>query len=400
MKVFQTNLQSRLNSISKLIASVCISLIVSCVTSKDADPPFTISASLFDQTNKVNLGLSSAEGTETHSIFKPAEETDKFTNGVVITGFKDNLYCQWQSSARDEDSQDTWVAYSHSKDGITWNSPMELAASIVDGYCSSGGWWVAGDTLIAYVNVWPSSLSQRGGFTYCKSSTDGISWSELKPVLMANGDTLNGILEQDPHALPDGRIIGAAHFQPGLRVSPIYTDDKSGIRGWTRAKFPNSKVSNGYSREMEPSWFLRDDNTLVMIFRDQNNSFKCLASISSDRGENWSRAVLTSMPDSRSKQSAGNLPDGIAFMVNNPTNNKNRYPLVITLSKDGKLFDVAYSLREGDSDLQQLRYEGRFKRTGYHYPKAIIWKEYLVVSYATNKEDAEVTLVPLTSLVY
>ena len=76
---------------------------------------------------------------------------------------------------------------------------------------------------------------------------------------------------------------------------------------------------------------------------------------------------------------------------------KRRAPLAITLSRDGRLFDRAWLLR-GEADLQPLRFAGRYKRPGYHYPKSVIWKDHLYVGYATNKEDVELTRVPLSSL--
>ncbi|MCB0841254.1 MAG: exo-alpha-sialidase, partial [Bacteroidetes bacterium] len=142
----------------------------------------------------------------------------------------------------------------------------------------------------------------------------------------------------------------------------------------------------------------RGDSTLVMTFRDQNGTYRRLASVSKDRGENWSIPVLTNMPDSRSKQSAGNLPDGTAYLVGNPVTDKPRIPLAVTLSEDAYWFNTAYALRKGGNDLQPLRYEGLFKREGYHYPKSMVWGDHLYVSYATNKEDVEYTRVPLSSL--
>jgi predicted neuraminidase len=211
---------------------------------------------------------------------------------------------------------------------------------------------------------------------------------------------MNGIFEQDPHSLPDGRIIGAAHFQPGTIASPVYTDNSSGIKGWIRANFTNLPGSGNSSRGIEPSWFWQDDGTIVMTFRDQKSTFCRLASVSTNRGQDWSTPVVTEMPDSRSKQSAGNLPDGTAFMVGNPVKNKNRFPLVITLSHDGKMFDKAFALRQGGCDLQNKRYNGRGKTPGYNYPKSMVWQGYLYVSYTTNKEDVEYTRVPLSSLVF
>lgn len=110
--------------------------------------------------------------------------------------------------------------------------------------------------------------------------------------------------------------------------------------------------------------------------------------------------ALVDTPDSRAKQSAGNLPDGTAYMVNNPSGNKERFPLVITLSRDGFHFDKAFLLRSGGVDLQPQRFQGKYKRAGYSYPKSVIWGSYLYVSYATNKEDVEVTRIPISSLTY
>jgi hypothetical protein len=74
-----------------------------------------------------------------------------------------------------------------------------------------------------------------------------------------------------------------------------------------------------------------------------------------------------------------------------------RVPLAITLSRDGRAFERAFLLR-GQQDLQPLRHEGQYKRPGYHYPKSVIWKDHLYVAYATNKEDVQLTRVPLASL--
>ena len=135
-----------------------------------------------------------------------------------------------------------------------------------------------------------------------------------------------------------------------------------------------------------------------MVFRDQNSTYFNMASVSGDRGETWTKPVNTNMPDSRSKQSAGNFKNGTAFIINNPVNNKTRMPLVLTLSENGKLFNTSYIIRKGGKDIQPLRYEGTYKRLGYHYPKSFIWNNNLYISYATNKEDVEYTKVQLTSL--
>ena len=384
--------------VSMLLATSLVVLFLSCETDEAIKVPFKVDIAIFNQDKNDDLGLKAPKGIETVTIFKPNDSTNHFSNGAVMTVFKNTFYCQWQSSSKDEDSMETWVAYNQSDDGKNWSEPKVLSETLANGYCTSGGWWKHGDTLVAYINEWPDDVIPKGGFTYYKTSVDGVNWTDKQPVLMAKGTPLNGVFEQDPHALPDGRIVGAAHFQPGLIASPIYTDDPLGIRGWKRPKFSNNSVKNNVSREIEPSWFLQGNNNLVMVFRDQSSSYYNLASVSKDRGETWSVPVITNMPDSRSKQSAGNFNNGIAYIINNPVNNKTRMPLAVTLSDEGKLFSTSYVIRRGGKDIQSLRYEGKYKRLGYHYPKSFVWKNNLYISYATNKEDIEYTKVPLTSL--
>lgn len=366
-----------------------------------ADQPFVVTDGLFDQSKvDTDLGLSRIEGAETVTVFTATDDTDHYCNGVVMTEFKGKLYTQWQSSAKDEDAEDTWVAYSVSDDnGATWSAPKVLVPTIGNGYCSSGGWFVSGDTLVSYINVWYSDTTPRGGFAYYVESTDGENWSEMKPVLMKDGTPMQGIIEQDPHVLASGRIINAAHFQPGLFAYPIYTDDPSGTKGWVKAQYTCMEQAAGAttSREMEPSLYVNEDGSIVMTFRDQKSSFVRLASISTDQGETWSKTVSTNMPDSRAKQSAGNLPDGTVYLVGCSVNNKNRWPLTITLSSDGKTFDTAYVLRTHD-EFPELKYTGKAKRLGFHYPKSVVIGDYLYISYATSKEYVQYTRIPLAAI--
>lgn len=351
---------------------------------------------LVDTTLHETLGQKMAEGTETRTIFSPTAETDRYANGVVITAFKGVLYCMWQSSKTDEDAPETSILYSFSKDeGNSWTKPQLLAAATDSTYCTSGGWIATTDTLVAFINSWPKTLQPRGGYTLYIKSTDGLRWSDPLSVLMADGKPMNGIIEQDPCSLPSGRIIGAAHFQPGLHVCPIYTDNPLGISGWKRAAFSSHDRGN-QSQELEPSQYRLRDGRLVMVFRDQKSSFRKLAAVSENQGESWTSATVTNIPDARVKQSAGNLPDGRAYFVGTPTGCKRRSPLVVLFSNDGLLFTEGYLLRAGGSDLQPQRYPGKYKTLGYSYPKSLVYNGKLYVAYATNKEDVECTWMPLS----
>ena len=351
---------------------------------------------IIDTTDANSLGLPKSEHVKTIHIFSSKEKGDHYANGVVMVAFKNQLYCMWQSSLRDEDSDDTKVVYSTSSDdGMTWSKPKIFAVATDEYYCTSGGWLVNGDTLTAFIDIWEKGLEPRGGRTCYITTTDGKHWSSPNSVTMANGEPMKGVLEQDPYKLPDGHIIGAAHFMPGLHVCPVYTDDVTGHSGWKKAVF-QSEDKGKQSRELEPSQYVREDGTVVMIFRDQSSSFRKLASVSKDRGKSWSKPEQTNIPDARTKQCAGNLPDGTSYMVCCPVHDKTRWPLVLLTSRDGKTFDKALLLRSGDStDLPQRRYEGKYKTLGYSYPKAMVHNGKIYVGYSTNKEDVDCTIIPI-----
>lgn len=368
-----------------------------CFSFPASAQPFTVAPGVFHKAEPETLGLAVAAGTESATVYRGKQGESQYNHGAVLFAHNGTLYVQWQSSVRDEDAADTRVLFATSRDGLNWSSPKELAAARDDAVVTSGGWWAQDKKLHAFINVWPHQLKPRGGYTEVLTSDDGEKWSKPVRPRFASGEYLDGVIEQDFHAYC-GRLVTALHRQPGLLVTPVFTDDSEGLHGWELGKFENLSVKNDVSRELEPSSYQRKDGRLVMVFRDQQGSFRVLASESKDCGESWSPVQETNLPDSRAKQSAGNLPDGTAYIVNNPSGTKSREPLAITLSHDGVTFDRAYLLRAGGRHSAGPRYEGLYKRKGFSYPKSLVWRDHLYVTYGENKEDIVVTRVPLASL--
>ncbi|MBR5108299.1 MAG: exo-alpha-sialidase [Bacteroidales bacterium] len=347
-----------------------------------------VSEGLFDLTDTVTLGLAGLPGCNKIVV----HESPGYVNNVFLTAFDGMYYCMWQSSVKDEDTPDTRVVYATSADGVCWSGPMDLAVPTDSTFVTPGGWIQRGETLTAVLNYICAPDRSKGGTAWYTLTSDGEEWTDPLPLRMADGRPMSGILEQDPMVLPDGRTVGAAHFRPGLRVNPVYTDDPTALTGWTEAAFPAGEGS-----PLEPSQYVAIDGKLVMFFRDQASSFVKLASVSEDQGASWTPPMRTNIPDSRSKQCAGTLPDGRAFWVGNPTGNKSRRALVLALSADGYSFDKAFLLA-GPADLPPRRNEGRYKTLGYNYPKAVVLGDNLWISLSINKEDAVLYRVPLKSL--
>lgn len=62
-------------------------------------------------------------------------------------------------------------------------------------------------------------------------------------------------------------------------------------------------------------------------------------------GDTWTKPELTELTDGRSKQCAGNLPDGRIYVIGNPIPAKDRTTLAIQWSDDGRTFSAPIPLR-------------------------------------------------------
>ena len=83
---------------------------------KSSETPINVIPGLFDSSQKETMGLEYAPGIKTVKVFSASDNTNHYNNGVVMASFKNNLYCMWQTSPTDEDSNDTMVVYSISED--------------------------------------------------------------------------------------------------------------------------------------------------------------------------------------------------------------------------------------------------------------------------------------------
>jgi hypothetical protein len=368
--------------------------------------PFIVTPGLFDHSDPDNRGLVKAAGTQTFTVYSPSEEKgdNLFNNHPQLISFKGDLYATWQGCKQHEDSQDSFVLYSKSSDGKNWSKP-EMLVSTPEGelFRASSGWWKEDGRLYALFHKRDKNIPRDIVMEEYRVSIDGKEWSEIK-VLIPDAQGSESI-----EAIPDGRLLwlghgqGVKNFTDGYVVRLLYSDN--GISGpWKESKINHLDAfrAKGVNRLIEPSWYRRSDGKLVMVYRDIFGSCHVWASLSDDNGQSWSKPVITGLFDSSSMQCAGNLPDGTAYLVNNPVDHLEprsslgkRIPLAVTLSRDGFVFDRSYLVR---GTPPERRYKGKSKTLGYSYPGSYIWREYLYISYATNKEDIEVTRIPLSSL--
>ena len=351
------------------------------------EPPLIeATAGLFDWSQPDSLGLTTAK-CEHQLLYRATANGYQFSHHANLGLFEGQLYAMWSSGLVHEDHNGQRVVYCRSANGIDWSQPMVFAddpdGRVGPKKCNAAGFHAADGRLTAYFGV--------SGRLHVKTSVDGLQWDQEREIIQ--GSFMNA-----PRQLRCGRLLLGGQLaitEPLLMVS----DYSDGVTGWMKAEVPKSSDLSF----PEPTWFEREDGTIVMLFRSRGITPWLYASVSSDNGRSWSRPAQTGFPDATSRASAGNLPDGTAFIINNPSRQPDsvypsigrRNPLTIALSSDGITFDRAYVVRGAKTT---MRFPGKNKLEGWQYPHAIVWNEHLYVAYSINKEDVGVSRIALRDL--
>ena len=341
---------------------------------------------LFDWSQPDSLGLATAKG-EHQLLYRATKDGYRFCHHANLGTFDGQIYAMWSSGLVHEDHNGQRVLYCRSTNGVDWSKPVVLAedpdGEVGPKKCNAAGFYAAGNTLVAYYGV--------SGRLHAKTSSNGLQWDQAREIV--RGSFMNA-----PRQLRCGRLLmgGQSTMTDPLLMT---SDQPDGLTEWRQAALDKSSDL----KYPEPTWFDRANGTIVMLFRSRGNNPWLFASLSTDNGRSWSRPARTGFPDATSRASAGNLPDGTAFIVNNPSRQPNsiypstgrRNPLTIALSRDGVTFDRAYVVRGAKTT---MRFPGKNKLPGWQYPHAMVWNEHLYVAYSVNKEDVGISRIALRDL--
>jgi len=358
----------------------------------DAPAAFRAADGLFDKGDLKTLGLETISGPHT-MLYRAPDDGYRFCHHPNLVVFRGRMYCMWSNGKVNEDDAGQRILYCHTADGKSWSSPKQLTDHRGgEGICVAAGWHVDGETLVAFYTTTGGSNFHPETCLRTRTSRDGESWSE--PRRLASGFYI-----ESPQKLAKGRLLMAGEqvgeSRKTKRMKFLITDDASGLAGWYEVELPSIPEDGlknyGYT---EPSFFHRPDGTLVASLRNYSGFLYSI--FSQDNGESWSPTTRTNYFDSTARTSAGNLPDGTAFLINNAVPKRgNRSLLTLGLSKDGVVFDQAWIVR---GEPTKMRHPGRSKANGWQYPHAISWKGSFFVAYSINKEDVAVTRISLEDL--
>lgn len=358
----------------------------------DGGPAFRAAPELFDRGQPETLGLESIGGRHAVLYSAPADGY-KFCHHPNLIVYRQQLLCMWSNGKVGEDAPGQRILVCRTQDGSTWSKPEVLTeADGGRGICVAAGFHLHENRLVAYYTVTGGKNFHPATALMARTSTDGLRWSA--PQRQASGFFIEG-----PRQLTGGRLLLAGEFvgddRQSRRMRFLISDNPGGLGPWKEAHLPAIPPQQlgkfGYT---EPSFFRQKSGALVATLR--NYSGFLFATRSVDNGSTWSVPKQTNFPDTTARTSAGNLPDGTVYLINNSKFKRlDRSLLTIALSRDGRVFDRAFVLR---GEPTKKRYPGQHKLDGWQYPHATVWKGALWVAYSVNKEDLTITRIPLRRL--
>lgn len=328
-------------------------------------------------------------------IYRP-DTAWTYSHHASIAHFKNKFVAVWSNGYVGEDQPGQRVLFATSKDFFHWSEPRVLAnPSIYNtdtlNVLTAAGFHQFNDTLVAYFGEY--SPFKTHTHLWAKISTDGEHWSEKMdmhvPVNPNHG----------PEKIKGGRLIISGNF-----TFP-YTDDYRGLSGWKMSSFyPASfyrednprtfyapAAKSGLPPLCEGSFFQTNNGVIHMLLRATGNGWKGLLWLteSKDNGVHWSFPVETRFTDNDSKFHFGRLPDHRYYYVGIPDtlHHNARTPLVLSVSKDGKLFGENYIIADQPYALKK---NGLYKDGQYGYPHTIIYDGYMYAIISRQKEAIEV----------
>lgn len=326
-------------------------------------------------------------------VFEGEEGISAFNHHPTIAWHDGRFFAAWSNGDIDEDASGQRVLYSTSENGRDWTEAAKLAEGISGKAYTPCGFWIREGEVFALAalrNARDSDLPDSKDnplITYRWRKKDSVF--EYDRVIAENF-----FANDAPRMGPDGRWLmigkpggGEASSRNRKRIA------RGGVRSmddWSFAPLSQAEVAH------DTFWYvLPNGHMMVMEGIGHVPDRFLIRMISVDGGESWSEPVVTNFPEADSRLLGLRLSTGHYVLLSNPNPWRYRVPISIAVSKDGLVYDRMANVRVEQTN---KKYSGHAKAPGYQYVRAVERDGRLWVIYSVNKEDVEISVVPLEEI--
>ncbi len=332
-------------------------------------------------------------------IHTGTRETGSYNHHPQITRFKDRFYFAWTSGLVDEEAAGQRILLSCSDDAVGWSEPITIAGRKDDPVMAYNCCAIKSTEKTLYIVGMKEDAHRDASVPGMRridpeshevsvfGSDDAKQWKKVFQFT----DQLKWIFE-GPKETADGHLMCVAAMKDGAAV----------LRwpGRELCEHPQViRIPQPHGAQFpygEGTWYQTADGTIVVFWRDEGQSCRLWVNYSTDNGQTFSEPMISDIPDSMSRVSAGRLADGRYFLCNNAFPVLlNRLYLMLMISDDGYEFNKVYLMPD---DPSRQRVKGLLKLDGYQYPNGYSDAGRLYIGYSINKEDIECGCVDIAKL--
>lgn len=369
-------------------------------------------------------GFPLLEDVAHFTVQPPSIEAGAYQHHPQLSVFKGRFYAAWSAHRSGEDGPGQRVLFSHSSDGIRWETPVELFPPLDDvkpstqpgrvltalrfvetqgklfaiaevhdnvGFTKAGRSITSAPMSSVRTDQF-SQLARKGLGRLVRDATETKNLGQIHWLNKDKPDAIEGF-ENYPHATVD-RL-------PEVESIRAKLNSVLGQPTWDFKNDTTELLAPDGTVLLEPTTYKTANQGYVRLWRALNDSFCMYGQLSSD-GVTWSLPTKTPVPDAPAKTVTCRLPSGEVLLIGNQVFNKRgtrRDPLTMAVSKNGYHFDRAFAIRWRTPKFRiaaQQRLDGR--GTGFQYPSVAIDNNNLWVIHSVNKEAIDVSTIPIDSI--
>jgi len=396
---------------------------------KSLAEPIIYSEGLQPDAKYFDGGLPHAVGVHNYQAFRanrvnPTEQGSKtgwtYNHQPYLSYWNDKFYLEYLSGEFQEHTPPTRVLLMTSENGKDWSDP-EVIFPIYDlpeiktdkGYLPAGTKAVMHQRMGFYVAP-NGKLLASAFYSYCltprhsPNAGQGIGRvvREVKedgtygPIYFIRYNTHNNYNETNTNfpfyknsedsefieaceSLLNDKLVSLQWWEEDRAKDGFYVVDPGDVEG---AAYFSETITTSRGAGKAFNYYHRNDGVVVGIWKNQ------WSALSEDDGKTWTPFTKNkTLNPTGAKVWGQKLDDGRFALVHDQTAGfRNRYPMVVMASDDGRDYDRMMAVR---GDIPQRRYQGIHKRIGAQYFRGIIEGngnppgDELWVTYSVNKED-------------
>lgn len=424
-------------SIKKILSLLTALLVCLTVFSQKMPPsvkkslaePIIYSEGLQPDAKYFDGGLPHAVGVHNYQAFRanrvnPTEQGSKtgwtYNHQPYLSYWNNKFYLEYLSGEFQEHTPPTRVLLMTSENGKDWSDP-EVIFPIYDlpeiktdkGYLPEGTKAVMHQRMGFYVAP-NGKLLASAFYSYCltprhsPNAGQGIGRvvREVKedgtygPIYFIRYNTHNNYNETNTNfpfyknsedsefieaceSLLNDKLVSLQWWEEDRAKDGFYVVDPGDVEG---AAYFSETITTSRGAGKAFNYYHRNDGVVVGIWKNQ------WSALSEDDGKTWTPFTKNkTLNPTGAKVWGQKLDDGRFALVHDQTAGfRNRYPMVVMTSDDGRDYDRMMAVR---GDIPQRRYQGIHKRIGAQYFRGIIEGngnppgDELWVTYSVNKED-------------